>query len=300
MFRDSSKSRLILAVLLAVTVVLLVMDVRPGTNPVTSVARAGGELAFSPAAAGVSWALGPAVDLYEGIRQGAGSAERIAELEEANAELESELDAARLDQGRADQLEDMLHLSGLGGYEVVPAQAVTRVTSQGYAHTVTLDVGSDSGVTSDMTVVNGEGLVGRVVDAGPRTSTVLLATDGTSAVGARLESTRKIGVVNGGALPGGPEAEMTYELFDMDVPVEPGDRVVTLGSHEGAPFVPGVPIGSVEEVQVSPGALSRTASITPDVDFASLDLVGVVVAGPAEDPRDSVLPNDPDPEEDDR
>src|SRR5699024_5497176 len=249
-----------------------------------SVARAGGELAFSPAAAGVSWALGPAVDLYEGIRQGAGSAERIAELEEANAELESELDAARLDQGRADQLEDMLHLSGLGGYEVVPAQAVTRVTSQGYAHTVTLDVGSDSGVTSDMTVVNGEGLVGRVVDAGPRTSTVLLATDGTSAVGARLESTRTIGAVHGGALPGGADRQVTSELSDMDGWVEAADWVVPLGAHVGAPFVPGVPIGSAEEAQVSPGALGRVACISPDVDFTSLDLVGLVVAGPAEDP----------------
>lgn len=300
MFRDSSKSRLILAVLVAVAVALLVVDARSGSHPVTSVARAGGEFAFAPVAAGVSWASAPVVDLYEGMRQGPESAERIAELEEANAELEDELDAARLDEGRADQLEDMLHLSGLGGYEIVPAQAVTRVTSQGYAHTVTLDVGTDSGVAPNMTVVNGDGLVGRVVDAGPRTATVLLAVDGTSAVGARLEATRKIGVVNGGALPGGPEAEMTYELFDMEAPVEPGDRVVTLGSHEGAPFVPGVPIGSVEEVQVSPGALSRIASIAPAVDFASLDLVGVVVAGPAEDPRDSVLPPEPDPEEDDR
>lgn len=300
MFRDSSKSRLTLAVLVAVAVVLLILDARPGSNPVTSVARAAGEFAFTPAAAGVSWISAPVTDLYEGVRQGVGSAERIAELEEANTELAAELDATRLDEGRAEQLEDMLHLSGLGGYEIVPAQAVTRVTSQGYAHTVTLDVGSQSGVTSDMTVVNGDGLVGRVIEAGPRTSTVLLAVDGTSAVGARLESTRKIGVVKGGALPGGPEAEMTYELFDMETPVDPGDRVVTLGSHEGAPFVPGVPIGSVEEVEVSPGALSRIASVTPSVDFASLDLVGVVVAGPAEDPRDSVLPPEPDPEEDDR
>lgn len=91
---------------------------------------------------------------------------------------------------------------------------------------------------------------------------------------------------------------MTLELFDLEVPVEQGDRVVTLGSHEGAPFVPGVPIGTVEEVQVAPGALSRIARLTPAVDFAALDVVGVVVQGPAEDPRDSVLPPEPDPEGD--
>jgi rod shape-determining protein MreC len=294
MFRDSRRSRLLLAALVALAVALLVLDARPGTNPVTSAARTGGEAVFAPAAAGVSWAAAPVAGLYEGLGRGSGSAERIAELEQANAELEDELRAARIDKERAEQLDEMLGLSGLGGYEVVPAQAVTRVTARGYADTVTIDTGTDSGVRPDMTVVNGSGLVGKVIEAGPGTATVMLATDVNSAVGARLEATRKIGVVRGGTVPGGPDAEMTLELFDLQAPVEAGDRLVTLGSHEGAPFVPGVPIGTVEEVQVAPGALSRLARIAPAVDFSSLDVVGVVVKGPEEDPRDSVLPPRPD------
>lgn len=300
MFRDSPKSRMALALLVAVSVALLILDARPGGDPVTSMARAGGELVFVPTAAGVGWAAGPAVDLYGKLRKGSGAATRIAELEQANSELEAELQAARIDDERAEQLDELLHLSGLGGYEVVPAQAVTRVTARGYAHTVTIDTGTDSGVRPNMTVVNGSGLVGRVMEAGPRTATVLLATDDDSAVGARLEATRKIGVVKGGAVPGGPDAAMTLELFDLEAPVDSGDRVVTLGSHEGAPFVPGVPVGTVDDMQVAPGALSRIARITPAVDFASLDVVGVVVEGPDTDPRDSVLPPRPDNTEGDR
>ncbi len=294
MLRDSPRSRVTLAVLVALAVVLLVLDGRSGHNPVTAAARAGGELVFVPAAAAVGYAAAPLSGLYDTVRRAPGASERIAELEAANAELKGELHAARLDEGRAENLDDLLHLSGLGGYEIVPAQAVTRTTPRGYADVATIDAGTESGVHADMTVVNGQGLVGRVIDAGPRTATVLLATDVTSAVGARLESTRKIGVVTGGTVPGGPEADLTLELFDMEAPVEAGDRLVTLGSHEGAPFVPGVPIGTVEEVQVAPGALSRLGVLAPAVDFASLDLVGVVVAGPAEDPRDSVLPPKPD------
>lgn len=294
MLRDSPRSRLTLAVLVALSVVLLVLDGRPGQNPVTAAARAAGELVFAPAAAGVGHAAAPVAGLYDTVRQAPGAADRIAELEAANAELEEELHAARLDEGRTEELDALLHLSGMGGYEIVPAQAVTRTTPRGYADVATIDAGTESGVRADMTVVNGRGLVGRVVEAGPRTATVLLATDVTSAVGARLESTRKIGVVTGGTVPGGPEADLTLELFDMEAPVEAGDRVVTLGSHEGAPFVPGVPVGTVEEVQAAPGALSRFAVLAPAVDFSSLDVVGVVVAGPAEDPRDSVLPPKPD------
>lgn len=298
MFRDSSRSRLTLLALVAAAVVLLVLDGRAGTDPVVGTARAGAELAFAPIAGGVSRVAEPVAAVYEGVRQGPEAAERIAELEEANAELESELRSAELDEGRAEQLDDLLHLSGLGEYEIVPAQAITHVTSQGYEHTVTLDVGTGSGIEKDMTVVNGQGLVGKVVQAGQRTSTVRLATDHDSSVGARLEGSGKIGVAGGARVPGGPEADLTYELFDMEAPIEPGDRIVTLGSHEGAPFVPGVPIGTVEEVHVSPGALSRIAAIEPAVDHASLDAVGVVVGGPDDDPRDSLLPPEPDPEGD--
>ncbi|MBQ1080419.1 rod shape-determining protein MreC [Nocardiopsis sp. B62] len=298
MLRDSTRSRLFLAVLVVAAVALMVLDSRAGSNPVTSVARGGGELVFTPASTAVGLAAGPAATLYEGVSQGPKSAARIAELEAANAELESDLQAARLDDGRADQLDELLHLSGLGGYEIVPAQAVTRTTAQGYAHTVTIDAGTDSGIRPDMTVVSGSGLVGRVIEAGPRLATVKLATDVNSTVGARLEKTSKIGAISGGSVPGGPEADLTLELFDMEAPIDEGDRVVTLGSHDGAPFVPGVPIGTVDEVHVAPGALSRIARITPAVDFASLDMVGVVVSGPAEDPRDSVLPPKPDPKGD--
>ena len=48
-----------------------------------------------------------------------------------------------------------------------------------------------------MTVLNGDGLVGRVVQAGPTTSTVVLLSDPASAAGARLEGGNEIGVVNG-------------------------------------------------------------------------------------------------------
>ncbi|WP_028649856.1 rod shape-determining protein MreC [Nocardiopsis sp. CNT312] len=298
MFRDAPRSRLVLALLVTAAVALIVLDSRAGGGPVTDTGRRAGELVFAPASSAVSAAAGPVTDLYDGLRAGPAAADRIEELERDNAELRERLRAAELDEERAQQLDELLHLSGRGGYEIVAAQAVTRVTSHGYGRTVTLDAGSDSGITADMTVVNGQGLVGRVVEVGKRTSTVMLATDVASAVGVRLEGTRKIGVAKGGSVPGGPDADLTLELFDLETPVEDGDRLVTLGSHDGAPFVPGVPVGTVEAVQMSPGALSRLARIAPVVDFAALDVVGVVVSGPAEDPRDSVLPSQPDPEED--
>ena len=43
-------------------------------------------------------------------------------------------------------------------------------------------------------------------------------------------------------------------------------------------------------VSGDPGAPAREATITPYVSFASLDLVGIVLAAPRADPRDALLP----------
>jgi rod shape-determining protein MreC len=55
------------------------------------------------------------------------------------------------------------------------------------------------------------------------------------------------------------------------------DTVVTWGSEGGAPYVSGVPIGRVTQVYSSLRDTSHRAVIEPFVDFAALDLVGVVV-----------------------
>ena len=48
-------------------------------------------------------------------------------------------------------------------------------------------------------------------------------------------------------------------------------------------------------MQGNAGSLTQTALIRPFVDFTSLGVVGVVIAGPAQNPRDSVLPPGPKP-----
>jgi rod shape-determining protein MreC len=69
-----------------------------------------------------------------------------------------------------------------------------------------------------------------------------------------------------------------------------GNRVVTWGSKNGRPYVPGVPIGVITAVRGTTGDLVRSAYIKPYVNFSTLDLVGIVVAGPRTNPRDGVLP----------
>ncbi|MDS1271117.1 rod shape-determining protein MreC [Lipingzhangella sp. LS1_29] len=292
--RAAPRSRLVLAVLLISGVVLLALDSRGAAAPVAEPARAVGSAVFTPAAGAVSFAASPLEWGVDSIRAGAQTQERVTELEQENARLEQELVDAGRDAGRMDQLTELLELTDRGGYEIVPAQAITQVSARGYVETVTLDVGERDGVGPDMTVVSPQGLVGRVTSVTAEHAEVLLLTDTTSAVGARLEGEREIGVVHGesDAGSGFTNPGLRFELLDASAPVQEGDRVLSLGSHDGAPFVPGVPIGTVAAVEDTPGELSRLAEVSPAVNLSRLDVVGVVVAEPEEDPRDAVVAED--------
>jgi rod shape-determining protein MreC len=141
-----------------------------------------------------------------------------------------------------------------------------------------------------MTVINGQGLVGRVTTVGPSTSTVLLANDPDFTVGTRLEGSMELGFATGQG-----DRPMRVQLLNGKADVHMGDRLVTFGSEAGKPFVPGVPVGKVVGIDPSAGNLTKTILVQPFVGFTRLDVVGVVVVGPRTDPRDSVLPARPTP-----
>ncbi|RYE78468.1 MAG: rod shape-determining protein MreC [Myxococcales bacterium] len=159
---------------------------------------------------------------------------------------------------------------------MVAARVVGMGAAQSFNRTVTLNVGTSSGVRADMTVVNPDGLVGRVVRATRTTATVLLIVDRTSAVGGRLGANLEIGYLKGrGGV--GDDAALDLALVDNSITPSSGDTVVTWGSDNGVPYVAGIPIGEVGKVFSTPRQSAVRAVITPYVDFSSLDVVGVVV-----------------------
>jgi rod shape-determining protein MreC len=237
-------------------------------------------------AAAIASPVSDAVDSVGSLGDGRDEAAR---LKRQNQELKRRLRTGSLDRHRAQELDDLLHLAGAGRYKIVPARVIAIGTAQTFSWTVTLDAGSRDGLRPDMTVLNGDGLVGRVKTVGPSTATVLLAIDPESSVGVRLESTMEVGFTTGH----GAHHDLDLQLLDGQSTVERGDRLVTFGSQGDMPYVPGVPVGSVVSVTGTPGSQTRSATVSPYVDFTSLDLVGVVVEPPRADPRDAVLPPRP-------
>ncbi|GHF35614.1 rod shape-determining protein MreC [Streptomyces mashuensis] len=286
--RDTRESRLLLVLLIAIAFALITVDIRGGEQSPLDGARHAAASAFGPVEKGVAAAVDPVADAVAAVRESGERSTRIAELERENTALKQRLGSDDRNRGRLKELDAMLKTAGRGQYGIKGAQVIAIGAAQGFSWTVTIDIGSNDGVRRDMTVLNGDGLVGRVTTVAPSTSTVLLASDPKFTVGTRMEKTGELGFANGQG-----DRSLRVELLNGKAAVHEGDRLVTFGSSKDKPFVPGVPVGEVTRVEPAGGGLTRTLQVRPFVGFSKLDIVGVVVQAPREDPRDTVLPPKP-------
>lgn len=280
---EARRTRPVLIVLLIVAIALITLDFRDsGSSPAHSV----GGAVFGPVEHLAGDVASPFVGMYHAAAGNQGS--EIASLQKQNDQLRAELSAEQLGKSDSAQLKQLLQLSGRGGYRVVPASVIAA--GGDYSDTVTIDAGSKDGIKTNETVLNGNGLVGTVTGVGSSTATVQLATDSAATVGVRLAGSNVIGAVAGTGQTMTSDNELKLTLFSGSATMAPGDALVTFGSVGGRPYVPGVPVGTVQTVTSQPGSLTQTALVKPFADFNGLGVVGVVIAPPRTNPRDSVLP----------
>src|SRR3954465_2314831 len=285
--RDSRRARLVLALLLLTAFTLITLDYRAGAG---GPLRAVGNAVFGPVERAVSNVARPVGSFFSSLGHLSSYKSTNAKLRKQNQRLRQQLRLTDSDRSHLSSAEKLLALAGRAQFRIVPAQVVAVEGALGFEWTATIDVGTRDGIRANMTVVNGDGLVGRTVHVGPTTSTVLLGQDPTFTAGARLERTNEIGHVDGGG-----RQPMTFTLLGSSNTMKPGDRLVSFASIANRPFVAEVPIGRLTKVLPTPGQLFRTAIVAPFVDFTALDTAGAVVGEPRTVPRDSLLPPSPPP-----
>ncbi|EFL15103.1 rod shape-determining protein MreC [Streptomyces sp. C] len=288
--RDTRESRLLLVLLIAIAFALITVDIRAGEESPVDGARKAAAAVFGPVEKGVATAVDPVANAIGAVRDSDERHNRITRLEHENTLLKTRMGSDERAKSRIRELDEMLKRAGAGQYGIKGAEVIAIGAAQGFSWTVTIDAGSKDGIERDMTVLNGDGLVGRVTTVGPDTSTVLLASDPDFTVGTRLEASGELGFATGQG-----DRPLAVQMLNGRAKVSPGDRLVTFGSRANKPFVPGVPLGEVVRVDPSNGGLTRTIHVRPFVGFSRLDIVGVVVVPPRDDPRDTVLPPKPEP-----
>lgn len=274
--RDDQRSRTVLALLVLAAVSVISLDTGSGDDsPVDPVRTATGNV-LGPVQNGFAAATRPVAELGDTFTADDDLREENEALREENDDLRSRLRSAGVTKARADELADVDRVTRDADFDTVEANVVAYESAQSFGRTVTIDAGSSAGIATDMTVLNSDGLVGRVVEVSANTATVLLIVDSESVVGGRLGSSMELGFLRGnGDLSG--NGRLRLSALDDTAVAERGESVVTWGSREGVPYVAGVPIGEVVDVDEKPRSQSSTATVAPYVDFSSLGVVSVVV-----------------------
>jgi rod shape-determining protein MreC len=125
-----------------------------------------------------------------------------------------------------------------------------------------INLGRDDGVRIGYAVINGDGLIGRTVDAGGSVSRVLLLNDLNSRIPVLVGTAGVRAIASGDN-----SAELKLEFFPDGVSPHAGDEVYTSGADGVMPR--GLRVG---EVTGSAGTLK----VRPHAELSSLDVVSVL------------------------
>ena len=278
-----NRSRLLLVLLLVSSLFLITLDLR-GVNLASSI-RNGVSTVISPVENLFTKIFSPVGNFTSDVRNFSQSKKKITELNKQIDLLKAKqiLDEDMVNQ--LSQLKNVLDLAGRGGYKVVAARVINRGSTATFKETLTIDVGSRSGITKNMTVISESGLVGVVKSVTSNSSIVLLMSDPTFKVGVRIAGTQSIGVVFG---QGG--SSFLLQLLDATGEIKAGDSLVARGSSGDRPFVPGIPVGVVVTVLSNASSITQNADVESATNLEKISIVAVVTAAAKGDPRDSLIP----------
>jgi rod shape-determining protein MreC len=269
--------------LLVSSLFLITLDLR-GVNLASGI-RSGVSTVISPVENLFTKVFSPVGNFASDVRNFSQSKKQITELNKQIDLLKAKqvLDEDMVSQ--LNQLRNVLDLAGSGGYQVVAARVINRGSTETFKETMTIDVGSRSGITKNMTVISESGLVGVVKSVTSNSSIVLLMSDPTFKVGVRIAGTQSIGVVSG-------QGGSTYllQLLDATGEIKEGDALVARGSAGDRPFVPGVPVGIVTTVSSNASSITQNADVESSANLEKITVVAVVTAATKGDPRDSLIP----------
>jgi rod shape-determining protein MreC len=277
MYRRPGRGRVLLLLCLALSIVLITLDFRQGSAGLLGSIKDVAVTVVAPVQRGVSAVTQPVGDFFVSLGD-------LAEIRSRNRELQDEVERLRATQAEAQALLDenarLRKFNELGRSWPTMRRATAAVFSKvpaNYQWAVFIDKGRADGIRPNMAVIDPEGLVGKVIQADRNHAIVLLLIDPEATAGARIQGVRDTGAVRGN----GANETLSFEFGRVEADVDIGDEVVTSG-YDGGIFPPGIPIGRVTEVGSPTAALERRIEVDPNVDFAALDFVTVLLdTGPA-------------------
>ncbi len=157
-------------------------------------------------------------------------------------------------------------------YPKVAARVIGKDPNNWY-NEFTIDKGTRDGLDVNMNVLAGNGLAGIITEVHYNYSIVRSIIDDNSNVSGMFIKTSDTCVVEGD-LKLMDEGKIRVKFISKDADIKDGYEVVT--SHISPNFLQGILIGYVSDIQLDSNNMTKTAYLTPVVDFGRLDEVLII------------------------
>jgi rod shape-determining protein MreC len=271
--RTGGRSRLTIALLVLTSIALLTLDFRDA-EVIQSARRVAGTV-FSPLRGAAETVASPFSNAWHGITDYGDIKSENEDLRERVEELEGR---GVLEEDAAAQVKEFSEQQGLewvGNIDTTIARVLSSDPSN-FSHTIDISKGSDDGLKVGMPVVNGAGLVGKIVQVTPKRSTVQLITDPDFRVGVRLLGADLATGTSQGQGPGEDLIVDTRLEPEIDDPPKPGTALTTSGAQDSA-FPDSIPVGKVRTVRETGGGLTLELVVRPMADTERMQFVTVLL-----------------------
>lgn len=274
MYRRNGRGRLLLLVFIALSILVITLDFRQGEGGPLGRAKEISIAIVAPIQRGLTTVFRPVGNFFASMGE-------LGRLRSDNAELRAQLEGMEQAVKEAEALkDDFVSLTELMELDppytagkFVNAQVIGYSPSN-YRWARFIDKGSEDGVQKNMAVINSDGLVGKVISVTRGDALVLLLIDPKAAAGARIETRRDTGKIQGN----GEDQGLSLELIGSNSEIFEADEVVTSGQDGVYPA--GIPIGLVDQISGDIRRPDQQIVVDPWVDFTGLDYVRVLL-----DPR---------------
>lgn len=216
---------------------------------------------------------------YLGLR---GARQEADALRAENDQLKQRLLTAEEAEAENQRLRRLMDLRETVSYPGLVAELISRGTGSWHSR-VTLGSGALAGITMNAPVITADGLVGRVIEAGPNYCRVQLITDEFAGVGVQLATSRALGELKG-RWDGLCDLKNISGLYHVEI----GEAVLTSGLDGIYPK--GLLVGYVASIALGTAAVPHQIVVRPSAGLERLEEVmvlktqGLQVRAPEEEP----------------
>jgi len=207
--------------------------------------------------------------------------DNLKNLQAENAELKAKVEALTMQNQQVSQekyelnsLQELYELDvKYPDYEKVAARIIAR-ESNGWYNVFTIDKGSEDGIKENMNVMAGNGLAGIVISVRKNSATVRSIIDDSSQVSGMFLKSSDTCIVSGDLNSMMSDGRIKVSMIPLNADINESDEIVT--SHISDKFQQGILIGYVTDIKTDSSNMTKTAYLTPVVDFEHLDDVLII------------------------